>query len=152
MVCFQTKNPNLGKFWRVLHWKMLVYIFYGHFVHFTVFWYILWSFGIVCGHLVNFFPFWYVWTKKNLATLISALGIVTVLCELHLKNKLNIIRTKVSVVIRHNSANAITVNTVSCSVENHWHKSRYKCNGDMVECQPTKCQPAKCQPTECQFF
>jgi hypothetical protein len=21
---FQTKNTNLGKFWRVLHWKMLV--------------------------------------------------------------------------------------------------------------------------------
>jgi hypothetical protein len=25
MVCFQTKNPNLGKFWRVLQWKMWVY-------------------------------------------------------------------------------------------------------------------------------
>jgi hypothetical protein len=25
IVCFQTKNPNLGKFWRVLQWKMLVY-------------------------------------------------------------------------------------------------------------------------------
>jgi hypothetical protein len=25
MVCFQTKNTNLGKFWRVLRWKMLVY-------------------------------------------------------------------------------------------------------------------------------
>jgi hypothetical protein len=25
MVCFQTKNPNLGKFWRVLQWKILVY-------------------------------------------------------------------------------------------------------------------------------
>jgi hypothetical protein len=24
MVCFQTKNPNLGKFWRVLQWKMFV--------------------------------------------------------------------------------------------------------------------------------
>jgi hypothetical protein len=26
MVCFQTKNTNLGTFWRVLRWKMLVYI------------------------------------------------------------------------------------------------------------------------------
>jgi hypothetical protein len=26
MVCFQTKNPNLGKFWRVLQWKKLVYL------------------------------------------------------------------------------------------------------------------------------
>jgi hypothetical protein len=25
MVCFQTKNPNLGKLWRTLEWKMLVY-------------------------------------------------------------------------------------------------------------------------------
>jgi hypothetical protein len=25
MVCFQTKKPNLGKFWRALEWKMLVY-------------------------------------------------------------------------------------------------------------------------------
>jgi hypothetical protein len=25
MVYFQTKNPNLGKFWRALKWKMLVY-------------------------------------------------------------------------------------------------------------------------------
>jgi hypothetical protein len=44
MVCFQTQNPNLGKFWRFLHWQMLVYfmdtwsmlrcfvIFYGHLV------------------------------------------------------------------------------------------------------------------------
>jgi hypothetical protein len=24
MVYFQTKNPNLGKFWRALDWKMLV--------------------------------------------------------------------------------------------------------------------------------
>jgi hypothetical protein len=44
MVCFQTKNPNLGKFWWVLQWKMMVYsmdtwsilrssvIFYGHLV------------------------------------------------------------------------------------------------------------------------
>jgi hypothetical protein len=25
-VCFQTENPNLGKFWRVLQWKMLEYV------------------------------------------------------------------------------------------------------------------------------
>jgi hypothetical protein len=25
MVCFQTKNPNLGKFWSVLLWKILIY-------------------------------------------------------------------------------------------------------------------------------
>jgi hypothetical protein len=51
MVYFQTKNPCLGKLWRVLQWMTLVYliaiwsilrpigIFYGHLVHFVVIWY-----------------------------------------------------------------------------------------------------------------
>jgi hypothetical protein len=61
MVYFQTKNPNLGKFGRVLQWKMLVY--------FMAIWYILRSFGIVCGVLVYIFPVLVSCTKKNLATL-----------------------------------------------------------------------------------
>jgi hypothetical protein len=28
MVCFQTKNPNLGNFWSALDWKMLIYLEY----------------------------------------------------------------------------------------------------------------------------
>jgi hypothetical protein len=43
MVHFQTKNPNLGKFWKVLQWKMAVLsillpncIFYGTLVYFSV--------------------------------------------------------------------------------------------------------------------
>jgi hypothetical protein len=44
MVCFQTKNPNLGKFWRVLQWKMMVY--------FMDTWSNLRSFVIFYGHLV----------------------------------------------------------------------------------------------------
>jgi hypothetical protein len=72
MVYFQTKNPDLGKFWRAFDWKLFVYfVTIWHilrrigimYIHMSV-WYILWSFGI-------FFPFWYVWTKKNLATLFS---------------------------------------------------------------------------------
>jgi hypothetical protein len=67
MVCFQTQNPNLGQFWRVLQWMMLVYVMtiwsilqpleivYGHLEY-------LWSFGI-------FFPVLVCCTKKNLATL-----------------------------------------------------------------------------------
>jgi hypothetical protein len=59
MVCFQTKNPNLDKFWRVLLWKIIVYFitiwsilrplekFYGHLVYFVVSWYIFPSFGIL---------------------------------------------------------------------------------------------------------
>jgi hypothetical protein len=58
---FQTKNPNLGKLWRVLLWKILVClmtiwsillplgIFYGHLVYFVVIWYMcfssFWYFG-----------------------------------------------------------------------------------------------------------
>jgi hypothetical protein len=43
-------------------------IFTGHLVHFTVFCYILWTFGVVRGIWVYFFPFWY-FVLKNLATL-----------------------------------------------------------------------------------
>jgi hypothetical protein len=59
MVYFQNKNSNLGKFWKVLQWKMLVFLwslglFYGYLVYFVAIWYILhmivrcilWSFGI----------------------------------------------------------------------------------------------------------
>jgi hypothetical protein len=74
MALFQTKNPKLGKFWRFLQWKMLVY--------FTATWSIFLPFGIFWGHLVflvlnsyryflviwYFSPFWYV-VSKNLATL-----------------------------------------------------------------------------------
>jgi hypothetical protein len=46
MVYFQTQNPNLGKFWRVLQWKMLVY--------FIAIWSIFRPFGIFCGTFVIF--------------------------------------------------------------------------------------------------
>jgi hypothetical protein len=46
-----------------------VSILYVHLEYFTVIWYNLRPFGIVCGYLVYFFLFWYVWTKKNLANL-----------------------------------------------------------------------------------
>jgi hypothetical protein len=69
MVCFQTKNPSVGKFWRALDWKMLIYILwpfgilYGYFWYYMTIWYILYSFG-------TFFRFWYHVPKKNLATLV----------------------------------------------------------------------------------
>jgi hypothetical protein len=56
---FQTKNPNLGKFWKALQWKMLV-IFHGLFIYFTDKWFILWSFGTFCGHLVHIVVIWYI--------------------------------------------------------------------------------------------
>jgi hypothetical protein len=56
MVYFQTKNRNLGKFWRVLQWKILVYFmdiwsilrtFYWHLVNFLIIWCIFPQFGIL---------------------------------------------------------------------------------------------------------
>jgi hypothetical protein len=65
MVCFQTKNPNLSKFWRVLQWNRYVGIFYGHLVHFTDFCYNLWTFGIVHGNLVYFSSFCILYQEKS---------------------------------------------------------------------------------------
>jgi hypothetical protein len=95
----QVWNPDLGKFWRLLQWKMLVYyisvwyilrlfgILCGHLVYFKAkaIWYIVWSFGIfygiLCGHLVCRYGMYILWlfgifspvlvccTEKNLATL-----------------------------------------------------------------------------------
>jgi hypothetical protein len=75
MVYFQTKNPNLGKFWRVLQWKTLVYMstwyilrpfwyIYGRLIYFMVIWYIY-------GRLIYFMVIWYIFpflvccSKKN---------------------------------------------------------------------------------------
>jgi hypothetical protein len=41
MAYFQTKSPNLGKFWTVLQWKMLVHFIVIYIVYFTAIWYIL---------------------------------------------------------------------------------------------------------------
>jgi hypothetical protein len=66
MVCFQTKNSNLGKFCRVLQLKILEYFM-------TL--YILLLLGIVYGRLKYIvviryiFPVLVFWTTKNLATL-----------------------------------------------------------------------------------
>jgi hypothetical protein len=48
MANFQTKIPNLGKFWRVLQWKMLEY--------FMVIWFIFRPFGF-------FLDIWYIYVS-----------------------------------------------------------------------------------------
>jgi hypothetical protein len=53
MVYFQTKNTNLGKFWRTLDWKMLLCleyfgIFHDHMENFMFSWYIFSGLGIMC--------------------------------------------------------------------------------------------------------
>jgi hypothetical protein len=75
---FKPKIPNLGKFWRALEWKCLVYSMaiwkknYGHLVYFT--------YGHLeknYGHLVYFRVIWYIspilvcCPQKNLATLLQ---------------------------------------------------------------------------------
>jgi hypothetical protein len=52
MLCFQTKSNNLGKFWTVLRWQMLVY--------FMALWSVLWPSGIFYDFLVYFMAFWYI--------------------------------------------------------------------------------------------
>jgi hypothetical protein len=61
MAYFQTK---LGKFLRVLQWKMLVHIFNAHLVHFTDIWCVLCPFGIFSGRLAYFSLFWYFVPRK----------------------------------------------------------------------------------------
>jgi hypothetical protein len=70
MVSFQTKNPNLGKSWRALDWKMLIYVYTIRNTSQT--------FEIFYDHLVHFLFPWYIFTVlvsctyKNLATLYTA--------------------------------------------------------------------------------
>jgi hypothetical protein len=58
LVYFQTKNSNLGKFWRALDWKIFIY-FMDILEHFTGIWNIYDSLGTFCARLVHFFRFWY---------------------------------------------------------------------------------------------
>jgi hypothetical protein len=64
MADFQTKNPNLGKFWRVLQGKMLVY-FMAILAYFMAIWYILWPFGIFYVYLVYFYHFGMLYNEKS---------------------------------------------------------------------------------------
>jgi hypothetical protein len=52
--CFPNQNPNLGKFWSCLDWKMLIY--------FMTVWNILQTFGICHGPLVHFVLIWYIFS------------------------------------------------------------------------------------------
>jgi hypothetical protein len=56
MVYFRTKNPYLGKFWRALEWKMLMY--------FNAFWNILLTFRI-------FMTIWYIHLVHFIQVLVS---------------------------------------------------------------------------------
>jgi hypothetical protein len=67
---FSNQIPNVGKFWRALVWKMLIYfmafwnilqtfwMFYDHLVHFVSTGYIFSGFGILCQEKI-----WQPWLK-----------------------------------------------------------------------------------------
>jgi hypothetical protein len=57
MAYFQTQNPYLGKFWRVLQWKMLIDVMPIWSTLPTAIWYVLSPLGIFYGYLVHFFRF-----------------------------------------------------------------------------------------------
>jgi hypothetical protein len=61
---FSNQNSKFGKILEGLAVED-VGIFYGHLVHFTVFWYILLTFGIVCGNLVYFSRFGILYQEKS---------------------------------------------------------------------------------------
>jgi hypothetical protein len=58
MVYFQTKNPNLGKFWRFLKCKILAKL--------LTIWSILRQLEIFYGHLVYFVVIWYIFTRISI--------------------------------------------------------------------------------------
>jgi hypothetical protein len=65
MVCFQTKNTNLGKHFRASDWKMLIY--------FMAFWNIYWTLGIFFDHLANFVFIWFIFS--SFGSFFSSFGI-----------------------------------------------------------------------------
>jgi hypothetical protein len=72
MEYFQTKNPNLGTFGRVLEWERLVYS--------MAIWNILWPFGNMLQFGI-FLPVLVYLVKKNLATLHPKIRKVVLLAE-----------------------------------------------------------------------
>jgi hypothetical protein len=66
-VYFQTKNPDLGQFWKALYLEYVdicivwpFRIFYEHLGYFTNIWDILRTFGIFYEHLGYFITIWYI--------------------------------------------------------------------------------------------
>jgi hypothetical protein len=65
MVYFQSKNSNLGSFWRALCRMENVGTFFAHLEYITAIWYPSFPF-------CNFVVIWYIVSRKNLATLIPS--------------------------------------------------------------------------------
>jgi hypothetical protein len=65
MVYFQSKNPNFGKFWSALGWKMLMFLWPSVCNILRNFW-VLYDHlpGTFCVYLVHFYWFWYHGLRK----------------------------------------------------------------------------------------
>jgi hypothetical protein len=74
MVCFQTKNPNFGKFWSLPRLK-IVDIFYGRLEYFTYIWDIFMTIWYILCSFDTFFPVLVSCTMKYLATLVGSVGL-----------------------------------------------------------------------------
>jgi hypothetical protein len=100
MVYFQTKNTNLGKFFRALDLKTLKYFTaiqnilrtfgkcYGQLVNSKAIWYIQRPFGTFCVDSVHFFPVLVSRPKKNMATLDES----CIISHCYLTRKITIVR------------------------------------------------------------
>jgi hypothetical protein len=75
MVYFQTKNPNLGKFWRSFDWKLLT--------NFMAICNILWTFGTFCVHFILCWyhaprKIWQPWTTGALLPTLNKRKLLTI--------------------------------------------------------------------------
>jgi hypothetical protein len=65
IVYFQTKKPNMDKFWRVLRMEK-VGIFFGHLVHFMAIRYLFWPFSNLVDNLVHSPPLRFgIWSQEK---------------------------------------------------------------------------------------
>jgi hypothetical protein len=55
----------MGKYWRVMQWKMLVYYVYGHLVYFMPLWYIVHPFDTFLVNLMYFSRFGILHQEKS---------------------------------------------------------------------------------------
>jgi hypothetical protein len=97
---------NFG--WRDFLWEMLVYFTYGQLVHFTVFCYILWRFGIVRGNLVYFFPFWYFVPRKIWQPCVPSPAGFLAKCRVHCDIHKSVVYVRICIHICHCNAYVCT--------------------------------------------
>jgi hypothetical protein len=85
---FETKNLNLGKFWKYLQWKVLVYLTYGHLfyiLYVNLVYFVAIRNSLVIWYIVSSFGLLVYCSKNNLATLDLSGGVAP--SDVHLKRR-----------------------------------------------------------------